>query len=219
MRISSYYDPENYHNSGKCEVVKYDADGDSNKQAEESLFIGNCYGNDYVYIVDSDGNGFCSKEHVCILGKSCAGGKEKTNFCWWADTSGDEMWGAEGHSDGAGYELTHKCSGGRWTGDGPDKIPVFVDKNGKVIKTNKGYFPQSIVGPSGFGIDSEKGCIAKICSNGTYGCPDGTCIDAGAECTPGKLAAQADPWNMSPIHKNTVKPYLDVLSKCKSSAK
>jgi len=214
MDISNAYNPENYHNKGNCKIVKYN-DGGNSKEAEENLFIGDCYDNDYVYIVDSDGKSYCETEYVCVLGKSCTDKREKTNFCWFAASrQWDEFFGRMDEKWKEGYQI-QRCTAGKWTSSGVDKIPVFIDKNGKVIKTNSGYFPQSIVGPGSYNVD----CYAYICKNGTYGCPNGTCPAAGEECEPAKKTPQADSWAMDTKHRNTVKPYLDMLSKCKGSAK
>lgn len=177
---------------------------------EENLFLGACNSGSQGYWADYSGG--CDRQTVCILGKSCNNDDKavRDDFCYWADT------GPMFHGDvwTSNYSLS-KCTGGKWQqATGNDKVKVFVNSNGEVLATTNGWLLKSIINPGNYDVK----CVANICSNYTYGCADGTCPAAGADCVPEKHAPKAEPWTANVKYRNTVKPYLDVLSKCKSSS-
>jgi hypothetical protein len=221
---------DRYTRLGKCVIQHGSGTND------DTLYHNNTCSSGDAYIADNNGSEtFYKNEIVCLLGDSCVESIPYKNTCYKASTvNADDEW------------LTNdikisKCTDSQWVlpVSSTNKISVFVNKNDKVIRDEEDtQYPVSLVfeGNSryvGFRpddietINNAIKCFAYVCPNGTYGCPDGSCPEAGTDCdtpspTPDPTPTDPDdgddhttPEIKTDVHHmNTVEPYMDALKKC-----
>lgn len=172
-RITTYEGHDNWSFAGTENCKVYTVSSSDNN--DQYLHIGGCASTDAYQIIK---NKQCQPgTKVCILGSACEASDigSKQNHCWYSKWGSNDEW-CQDNEDGcpsAPVEIS-ECSDEKLKNTDSRKIPVFVDTAGKVIKTDVGYFPQSLVMDDGYN-KFNMACFGYICPDGTYGCQDGTC--------------------------------------------
>ena len=218
-----------YMRSGKCQL-KQDSDRD-----DEYLHV-----NDTDGVYEADNADDCpNNTEICVLGYSTVKNDTKNNACWRASAPTgwhEDKWVLSSNPN------FKDCSesGGNWTIPSPDKIPVFVTKQNKILLHNTDMI-KTLVGRN-VAIDFGIKCIAYICDatdqHGTrfsYGCQDGSCEDGCPNDNNnnsnddntngndgngdngdngGESGGGTTPTSTDVVHMNTVVPYMDALKSC-----
>ncbi len=118
---------DGYHNRGRCTIqTKCESD-------EEYIHTnGKCYISD-----DDGGDTFCEDQAVCILGRTEEKEHSKIdiNRCWYAITDGDDYW----------LLIDNKIPDCQKYPKAPNKYPVFLTNDNKILSDNTGKIAKSIV--------------------------------------------------------------------------
>lgn len=209
------YTNEGYMNYENCKYINRNLDDD-----DEFLYAGDTISG-RSYESGNDSLECPNGRQVCILGESIVDDTIKNNNCWVSviDTWNDKWESSE--------TTLPDCdtSSGPWTKYSSEKIPVFVNKRNQIMQTvvsiegtDTTLLIKSIVGNNPL-EDNDVQCVAYICKSDdkySYGCSDGFCTESCPELEPEPEpgpdpAPEPTPGNTTPVHRNTVKPYLDAL--------
>lgn len=217
------YSREGYMHYKNCKYINRSLDDDDEFLYASDTIFGNSYeaGDDSLECEGSLA--------ICILGYSTVRYTAIYNNCW---NSVLDTWNDKWESSSTIKLSECDTTLGPWTKRTSKKIPVFVTTDNRIKQAQRlsseapPILVKSIIGNKGFTDntgsnllkDNDVQCVAYICDAGdgkySYGCADGSCADPCPEPAPEPDPAPIpgpEPGNTTPVHRNTVKPYLDAL--------